>query len=141
MATDFEFTLHGGEDAGGVRRYAPGSDLNGTLVIVPDAQITCNRLLVRVGWHTEGRGDRDAQTVAEIELFRGTLQAHVPASYDFAFQLPSAPWSYAGHYISIIWTIEANIDLSMAFDPRSSVVFMLGPSDQFDAGATAWGFG
>lgn len=127
MGARFEITLRGGDDMGAIRRYTPGDTISGTVLVVPDSALHCNRVLIQLGWHTEGRGDRDEQIVAETDVARGTLAANVPLLFDFSFSLPNDPWSYAGHYVSIVWHIAAKIDISMAVDPRHEQPFILAP--------------
>ena len=72
----------------------------------------------RLIWHTEGRSDEDKATIQEIDSFQGRLMPSYPIHASFRFQLPPQPWSFAGHYISIIWAIEVNVDVPMATDLR-----------------------
>ena len=127
MATTFEVRLTGGHPEGDVLRYAPGQEIAGTAMIVADGELRCNHLYVRLQWHTEGRGDRDEQTVAEDDIFQGTLTAGTPISHDFRFRLPPEPWSFAGHYVSIVWAIQISLDVPMARDPVYYQPFVLAP--------------
>ena len=78
-------------------------------------------------WHTEGRGDRDRAVIEDLDLFQGILRAGSPIFYSFHFKLPEHPWSYAGHYVNIVWEIETSIDLALARDPQATHPFVLAP--------------
>jgi hypothetical protein len=124
---DFLITLHGGDFEGNWQYFAPGSGLEGSVQIVPDSDIRANHVWVRLQWHTEGRGDRDQGRVGEWDVFQGVLTAQTPVTYSFSFDLPREPWSYAGHYINLIWEVVVEIDVPMAPDLRQSQQFILAP--------------
>jgi hypothetical protein len=124
---DFLITLHGGNFEGNSQRFAPGEAIQGSVQIVPDSDIRANHVWIRLQWHTEGRGDRDQGRVAEADVFQGVLTAQTPVTYGFNFTLPREPWSYAGHYINIVWEIVAEIDVPMAPDLRQGQAFILAP--------------
>ena len=124
---DFVITLHGGDFDGNWQRFEPGGTVSGTVQIVPDSDLRANHVWVRAQWHTEGRGDRDEVRVAALDVFQGTLTAQTPVTFSFSFTLPGEPWSYAGHYINILWEIVAEIDVPMAPDLRKSQLFILAP--------------
>jgi len=124
---DIQIELRGGEVEGGLMRFEPGASLQGTLQVTPEGDIRCNHLYVRLQWRTEGRGDRDEQRVAEVDVFQGTLQAGMPSSDGFHFTLPREPWSYAGHYINIIWEIAVIFSIPLSPDLRYHQPFILAP--------------
>jgi hypothetical protein len=131
---NFQITLDGGEYDGNWLRFEPGSSVQGSVQIVPDSDLRANHVWIRLQWHTEGRGDRDQGRVAEIDAFQGVLTAQTPVRYGFNFALPREPWSYAGHYINIVWEVVAEIDVPMAPDLRQSQLFILAPSRRPGAG-------
>jgi hypothetical protein len=113
---DIEVTLRGGELEGGSRCYEPGSMVQGWLRLTPREDVKCDRVLVRLEWHTEGRGDGDRDCVAEIGLAVAGLTADTSVIRDFNLTLPKDPWSYAGHYINVIWEVIVVLDISFARD-------------------------
>jgi hypothetical protein len=119
--------IRGGQAGRGLRIFAPGETVRGSVTVTPVNSFTCNHLYIRLQWHTEGRGDRDEKNVAEADVFQGELRASVPTTYEFAFTLPNEPWSYAGHYVNIIWGIAVEIDVSWAKDPTFKEPFVLAP--------------
>jgi hypothetical protein len=125
---DFEITLQGGEADGSYLRYKPGETMQGSVQVTPQRDMNCRHLFVRLVWQTEGRGDRDRGVGGEIDLFQGQLRAGTPRYHSFHFSLPDEPWSYAGHYINIVWQVEVSIDLAMTVDPRAAKPFILVPA-------------
>jgi len=72
-AVDIELTLQGGEVDDGGRRYDPGSTVQGWARLTTYGTVDCRRVVVRLEWHTKGRGDSDKKCADEVELARGTL--------------------------------------------------------------------
>ena len=129
MATAIiEVSLADDQADGAMRSFHPGETIRGTVQVTPETELTCKHLHIRLAWHTEGQGTRDSQSVAQIDVFQGTLPPRIPNHYDFAFALPNAPWSYAGHYINIVWEIEVDIDVPWATNPKQSYPFILTPA-------------
>jgi hypothetical protein len=127
MAVAFEVRLSGGQPEGDLLRYDPGEEIAGTATIVTDSDLRCNHLYVRLQWHTEGRGDRDEGIIAQDDIFQGMLTSGAPVTHEFRFTLPRSPWSFAGHYVSIVWAIQVSIDVPLARDPVYSHPFVLAP--------------
>jgi len=126
-SANIEVTLHGGESVGLVKRYQPGEVMHGDVLVVPEDNFNCRRLIVRLQWHTEGRGNRDKGVADEQVLFRGEMKQGMPYQHSFQFILPNEPWSYAGHYINIVWEVVVVIDVPMSFDPNAAFPFVLSP--------------
>ncbi len=126
---DINISLQGGEDEYDYKRYTTSSELKGSVVIIPNEDVNCKHLYLQLLWHTSGRGTRHTEKVEELDLFQGTLQKGMPRSYDFQFVLPDQPWSYEGHYVSIVWKVHAQIDVAWASDPKGEVGFVLRPSN------------
>jgi hypothetical protein len=124
---DFQIEILGGEQVGEVMRFRPGETLQGSVRITPDSDLQARHVYVRLLWHTEGRGDRDQGIAAEQDLHQGTLRKGTPTYYTFHFNIPDQPWSYAGHYVNIIWGLTCSIDLALARDPHDEVTFILAP--------------
>jgi hypothetical protein len=125
MANEITITLRGGQELSGVRQFRPGEAIQGSISVTPESSLKCNHLNVRAVWHTEGRGDRDRGVGSEVDIYQGELTAGVPFHKAFHLYLPNEPWSYAGHYVNIVWEIEATIDVSWARDPKGSVPIIL----------------
>ncbi len=125
MATTIEITFHNRAD--GVHMH-PGETLRGTVIVFPDKDLDCQHLYVRLLWHTEGRGTRYLAKIEELDVFQGRLQQGFPTSFEFTFVLPDEPWSFEGHYVSVIWKVQAQIDLSWSRDPQGERPFILRPT-------------
>jgi hypothetical protein len=124
---EIHVALRGGEKDGDTAHYLPGEKVSGTAQVIPDGDVRCNHLYVRLQWHTEGRGDRDTEKIAEVDVFQGTLNAGVPSVHEFSFALPREPWSYAGHYVNVVWEIAVDVDVPWSVNPRHSQPFVMSP--------------
>lgn len=119
-------TLTGwGAQTAGIAAFRPGDFVQGAVQITPEKDLRCRHFWVRLRWHTEGRGDRDEGLGAEQDLYQGHLKAGVPVTYSFHLRAPDEPWSYAGHYIQIVWEIAASVDVPLGVDPKGSLPFIL----------------
>ena len=123
----FELEIRGGEIEGEISRFRPGEVLQGSVRIVPETELNARHVYVRLKWRTEGRGDRDEGVISVQDIHQGVMRAETPLYHSFHFKLPDHPWSYAGHYVNIVWEIEALIDLPLARDPRDQKAFILAP--------------
>lgn len=103
---------------------AAGDSVSGRVLLFVDDLISCRRLLVSVGWHTEGRGDRAEGTCGEETLLEGELHPG-EHTFPFSFRLPAGPISYAGHYVNIVWQVAARLDLAWKRDPKAERRFQL----------------
>ena len=124
MATEFEITFRSGSE---YEQLHPGETLQGTVTAFPDKDLDCKHFYIRLLWHTEGRGTRYLEKVEELDVFQGKLQQGLPNSFEFSFVLPNEPWSYEGHYVSVVWKVQAQIDLSWSRDPQGEKAFILRP--------------
>jgi len=120
--------LRDGQPNGGILNYTPGQTVRGSVEITPGADFNCKHVYIRLEWHTEGRGDRDQQHVAQVDVFQGTLAARIPRTFDFALALPHEPWSYAGHYVNIVWAVVVDIDVAWAVNPKQNQPFVMAPA-------------
>jgi hypothetical protein len=122
-----QISLRGGEAAGGLMRFDPGGRLEGAVQVLPDSNIRAKNVVVRLAWHTEGSGDRDAAVVNQVEIAHGDLAINTAITQNFGFALPAEPWSFAGHYINIIWEVQVVVDIPMAPDMHAEQPFILAP--------------
>jgi hypothetical protein len=122
---DIELTLQGGEVGDGGRRYEPGSTVQGWARLTPEGTVDCRRVVVRLEWHTEGRGDSDKKCADEVELASGPLSG--PLVQSFTLPVPQQPWSYAGHYIHIIWRVLVVVDIPFSRDIRTEAPIAVAP--------------
>jgi hypothetical protein len=122
---NIEMTLQDGELEDQPRRYQPGSAVHGWVRVTPDGTVNTNRVLVRLEWHTEGRGDRDGGSASEVVLAQGPLSAALVQP--FTLNVPREPWGYAGHYINIIWTVVVVVDIPFARDARHEETIIIAP--------------
>ncbi len=126
---DIDVSLHNGVEQFGALRYRPADTIQGSVAIYPDNDVKCNHLYVRLEWHTEGRGTRYREQIDEVDLYQGQLQNGMPQSFEFNFNLPEEPWSYEGHYISIVWAVTVQVDVPWSKDPKHAEPFLLRPGE------------
>jgi hypothetical protein len=126
-STSIEIALRGGEQVRGYHHFRPGDEVRATVLLRPDRDMDARHVYVRLQWHTEGRGDRDEGVIDQRDVFGGQLRTMLPESFDVSFTLPESPWSYTGHYVSIIWTITVEIDLAWARNPKHQQPFVMRP--------------
>ena len=124
---EIQVELGGGTPEDGLQRYEPGAEIWGLLQVAVDSEVKCNHLRVHLQWHTEGRGDRDEGRIAEDDVFQGVLTPGPPFTREFRFLLPLEPWSYAGHYVNIVWEIAVDVDVPWSKNPRHSQPFVVRP--------------
>ena len=124
---DIEITIQD-SDSTAVPHLAPGETIKGAVSIFPDSNVNCQHLYIRLLWHTEGRGTRYLETVEELDVFQGEFQAGMPRSFEFEFRVPAEPLSYSGRYVSVVWKIQAQMDVFWANDPKAARPFILRPT-------------
>jgi sporulation-control protein spo0M len=122
------FVSFDGAAPGSVPRYAPGTVVSGVARVRAGSSVKCNHLRIRCLWQTEGRGDRDEGVIETKDVLQGTLNAGEMRDFPFRFELPREPWSYAGHYINIVWGIGVELDVPWASNPKQFTPFVLAPT-------------
>lgn len=132
---DITITIQTEDRLDGYVVLPPGGRLSGVVLIQAQQEVKCRKGTLTLGWHTEGRGTRYEQTVATRELFQGSVAAARPLSFPFEFDLPHEPWSYSGHYISIVWHLTLTLDMPLAKDISQRVQFVLRPLAKSGAGS------
>lgn len=63
-------------------------------------------VILRLFWHTTGRGTTDVQIVDEMVL----QDEECGGSAAFTLQLPESPYSFSGQLISLIWSLELIVE-------------------------------
>jgi hypothetical protein len=135
---DIQVEIRNAEKEYGAWRLRPTEFVQGMVTVIPDSEVKCKHLYVRLEWHTEGRGSQFRQKVAEQDVFEGTLRANIPRSFAFDFQLPEEPWSYEGHYISIVWAIVVQLDVPWSRDVKAEESFLLLPERDAASAVDNW---
>lgn len=125
---DIDIQMSGGESTYAAPLFRPGDTLKGTVTIYPNENVSCRSIEIHLKWQTEGRGTRYEEVIEEVKVFEGELQQSMPASYDFRFVLPNEPWSYEGHYVSVVWGVFVKIDVPRAKDIHQTANFVLQPN-------------
>lgn len=78
-------------------------------------------LELRIFWFTKGRGDEEASVVHRLSL------NPTQALTDFIWELPAAPYSFAGQLITLAWAVEVVDERENSLD---LVPFLLSPSGE-----------
>jgi hypothetical protein len=85
---------------GGRAAFSPGDALEGMATWHFDGDVRA--LELRLFWYTEGRGDRDVETV-EMSGFEAP---QAQEERGFSFRLPEGPYSFSGNLITLNWALE-----------------------------------
>lgn len=129
MSVSINLQIEGGENLGpGLMRFDPGGRLRCQVQLMPEKNIKTRNTTLWVQWHTEGRGDKDIGKGNIITVAEGDLANGMPIYQSYDLILPTQPWSYAGHYIQIIWSVQLKIDIPWGNDYTAGVQFVLLPS-------------
>lgn len=81
---------------------------------------------VSLGYTTEGRGDTDEQTVAELEF---GVDEYGRVDTGFELRVPSnGPISYDGRLVRLLWSIEARVDVKLAIDRSTHIPVLVIPN-------------
>ncbi|MEX0777554.1 MAG: hypothetical protein WD042_17755 [Phycisphaeraceae bacterium] len=80
--------------------FAPGEALDG--IASWQVEKPPRSAEVRLIWFTQGKGDRDVQTIDSVRFD----QPKEIDSQIFHFTLPDEPYSFSGKLISLIWAVE-----------------------------------
>lgn len=106
--------------------------IEGRVVIYVSDDVTCNGLVLTMGWETHGRGNHDGASAHQVTLFAGEWNADETYEYEFELKLPPGPFTYRGEYLNVDWKLEATADIPWAFDPSDTYEFNLEPGRASD---------
>lgn len=81
---------------------------------------------VSLRFTTEGRGDTDERSVAELE-FPVDHNGRVEARFDLTVP-HDGPISYDGRLVRVRWEVEARIDVKLRRDPTTHIPVLVIPS-------------
>lgn len=126
MATQIVIALDGDMSTGSPR-FAPGTLLKGRVDVLSDKDVNCRSVELWVEWRTQGRGDRNSEKLPAQTLYSGAIIGGTPLYENFTFQLPNEPWSYSGHYVSIIWEVKVKLNVAFGGDAEASQAFVMRP--------------
>lgn len=107
--------------------YHPGETVAGVVEIRPRSEIKCRGVEIKMGWHTEGKGDRDEGILNTINVDVGVISEQMPVVEHFDFTMPDSPWTFHGRYINIVWAIEVKVDIALSPDINATQKVILKP--------------
>lgn len=114
--------------AGQTRVFHPGDTMSGIVEVNPSRDTNCRAIEIKIGWHTEGRGTRNEGYPYNNRLDHiDNLSIGESVVEDFDFVIPPEPWSYSGHLVSIVWSVDVKVDIPLAFDMTHSEPFVVQP--------------
>jgi sporulation-control protein spo0M len=95
--------------------------LTGTVYVEVGDDCRCDGLVLTSEWRTRSdvKANRDGETDAEVELFRGEWSAGERHAYSFELDLPPGPYTYEGHHLNVVRRLEVRADIPWAIDPRA----------------------
>ena len=65
--------------------------------------------------------------MGELQISQGNLTAGTPLAQAFALDLPREPWSFAGHYVSIVWDVRVIVDIPLGTDLEAIQPIIVAP--------------
>jgi hypothetical protein len=80
--------------------FEPGAEISGS--VSWSLEQPAQALELRLFWFTRGKGTEDAGVVSSQRL----EQPLPHETRSFRFQLPTAPYSFSGNLISLVWALE-----------------------------------
>lgn len=84
--------------------FRPGEVVEGVAAWELDAPP--KRVTVTLGWHTAGKGGRDAQVVETLAFDDAPpVDARI-----YRFTLPASPYSFSGKLITLQWTVTLAVE-------------------------------
>lgn len=99
--------------------HQPFQPLTGRVRVT--APVVAKEMELRVFWFTRGRGDEEAEICHHLRI---NAQEGVT---EFSWKLPAAPYSFAGHLITLAWAIEV---VDEKEDSLDLVPFLLSPTGE-----------
>jgi hypothetical protein len=107
--------------------FEPGDLLSGRYAIEPQSTALATSVDVSVYWNTEGKGceDRAIQYGKRGSTDDGPLFDKEGAG-PFAIRLPSAPLSYEGVLVKIVWYIQVRVTFGGGAESQADASFRLG---------------
>ena len=100
-------------------QFRPGEIIEGAISWQLDA--SAQALELRLIWFTSGKGDTDVS----VEDTRHFESPALSGDSNFRFQLPPAPYSFSGKYVSLAWALEFVV---MPGEESTRLEFSLSPA-------------
>lgn len=109
------------------RTFHAGEIISGKVYVTPNTDVSCDGVLIAIGWATHGRGNKDDALIDAIEYNAKQFIAGQTIAYEFRFDSPSAPLTYHGHYLNVDHYLSVRLDVPWAFDPKAREDYILLP--------------
>jgi hypothetical protein len=105
-----------GQEGVEIPKYAPGQQMMGVVNIEVPKVMSVRGVDIELQWETQGKGDRDGETVDRDRVQVSEITPGNPLQHPFAFNAPMLPWTYEGELIRIVWSLRVQIDVDAALD-------------------------
>jgi len=109
------------------RTFHAGEIISGKVYVTPNKDVSCNGVLIAIGWATHGRGNKDSESINGLEYDGKQFLAGQTIAYEFRFDSPSAPLTYHGHYLNVDHYLTVRLDVPWALDPKAKEEYILLP--------------
>ncbi|NDJ54778.1 MAG: hypothetical protein GYB68_17045 [Chloroflexi bacterium] len=111
-------------------KFKPGDTVSASVSLYANEDVNAKDTTVELIWYTEGKGDRDEGIIESMVIHSGDWSSGQSLSETVGFTLPEGPWSYRGHFITILWAIRVTVAtrniFSNIFDLKT---FVMSPYD------------
>ncbi len=116
--------------------WHPGETVRGKVVFPPPDPQTAEKVLEQlakvsqvklwVGAEVTGSGNHEKVVALDEVVHKGAVRA--PLELPFTAALPAkVPCSWQGRYVKVQWTIEVELDIPWALDPKKRLAFEVVP--------------
>ena len=109
------------------RTFHAGEIISGKVYVTPNKDVSCNGVLIAIGWATHGRGNKDDALIDALEYDSKQFLAGQTVAYEFRFESPSAPLTYHGHYLNVDHYLSVRLDVPWSLDPKAREEYLLLP--------------
>lgn len=111
----------------GIGIFNPGDRVSGAVEIQPHERIKVRKVEVSLRWETQGKGNMNFQDIGKTVEDVDEILPENPLVIPFDWRMPSEPWSYHGHFITIVWKIKVKVDIPWARDMNDEQTLILEP--------------
>jgi len=109
------------------RTFHAGEIISGKVYVTPNKDVSCDGVLIEIGWSTHGRGNKDSASIDALEYDGKQFLADQTIAYEFRFESPSWPLTYHGHYLNVDHYLRVRLDVPWALDPKAREEYILLP--------------
>jgi len=109
------------------RTFHAGEIISGKVYVTPNTDVSCDGVLIEIGWSTHGRGNKDSASIDALQYDGKQFLSGQTVAYEFRFESPSWPLTYHGHYLNVDHYLRVRLDVPWALDPKAKEDYILLP--------------